>query len=84
MQPFRQYVGRLQIRHDVNERNQTCGDVIANEVIADGDVLGEIVVSRIVRQLDGAFVVDTQHDRTGWRTADAGQQCTEPDGFFGR
>ena len=46
------------MRHDVSNHDETCSDVVANEVIADADVLGELVVTRVLRQLDGAFIVD--------------------------
>jgi hypothetical protein len=73
-QSFRQDVRGLEMRSNVRQCDATICDVIADEMIADANVLGEIVVAWILGQLDGAFVVDVQHNRTGRCTANAGQQ----------
>ena len=58
-QSFCQDIRGLKLRSDVRQRDVTIRDVIADEMIANADVLGEIVMARILRQLDGAFVVDS-------------------------
>ena len=47
------------------DHDETCSDVVANEIIPNGDVLlGEIVIPRIICQFDGALIIDLQHDQS--------------------
>jgi hypothetical protein len=55
--PLGETVCDLQLGGDVGESDSTLSNVMTDEVIAHRNVFGELMMARVLCQLDGAFIV---------------------------